>query len=71
VIAPEQPEAATALIDLMLATGGEMITILAGADLEPVARERIEEHVRREYAGIELAIYDGDQSGQLLQIGVE
>lgn len=71
VIAPEQPEAATALIDLMLATGGEMITILAGADLDPAARERIDEHVRREYAGIELAVYDGGQSGQLLQIGVE
>lgn len=71
VIAPEQPEAATALIDLMLATGGEMITILAGTDLDPVAYERIEEHVRREYAGIELAIYDGGQSTQLLQIGVE
>ncbi|GAA4746197.1 DAK2 domain-containing protein [Gordonia alkaliphila] len=71
VIAEEQAEAATALIDLMLATGGEMVTILAGAELSDEARDRIGDHLRREHPGIELALYHGGQSSQVLQIGVE
>ena len=71
VIAPEQRQAATALLDLMLATGGEMVTVLAGSDLDDEAREAISRHVRTHYAGIELALYETGQAGDLLQIGVE
>lgn len=71
VIAKEQTEAAVALTDLMLATGGELVTVLAGADLADETRERLAEHIRRDYAGVELTVYDGGQPGQLLQIGVE
>ncbi len=71
VIKQRQIDAATALIDLMLALGGELVTILAGADLDESARAAITEHVHYEYPGMELAIYDGGQPGQLLQVGVE
>lgn len=71
VIAPEQKQAATALLDLMLATGGEMVTVLAGRDLDDAAREAVSKHVRTHYAGIELALYETGQSSDLLQIGVE
>ncbi|MFM9376629.1 DAK2 domain-containing protein [Gordonia sp. VNK21] len=71
VIAPQQAGAATALIDLLLATGGEMVTILAGAGLDDQAREAIAQHLRSSYPGIELAMYEGGQSCDLLQIGVE
>lgn len=71
VIAQEQAQAATALLDLMLTTGGEMVTILAGRDLADDARTVITEHLRTVYQGIELVIYDGGQTGQLLQVGVE
>ena len=67
----EQKQAATALLDLMLATGGEMVTILAGRDLDDEAREAISNHVRTHYAGIELALYEAGQSSDLLQVGVE
>ncbi|MFT3661729.1 MAG: DAK2 domain-containing protein [Gordonia sp. (in: high G+C Gram-positive bacteria)] len=71
VIAGGHGEAATRLIDLMLGTGGELVTILVGRDLDDAARTRIEEHVHREHPGIELAMYDAGHTGQLLQIGVE
>ncbi|MFT4086503.1 MAG: DAK2 domain-containing protein [Gordonia sp. (in: high G+C Gram-positive bacteria)] len=71
VIAPGQAQAATALIDMMLATGGEMVTILAGDRLDDEARAAVAEHVRSAYPGIELALYDAGQSNDLLQIGVE
>ncbi|WP_040517418.1 DAK2 domain-containing protein [Gordonia neofelifaecis] len=71
VIAHEQRQAATALLDLMLATGGEMVTVLAGRDLDVPARESIAEHLRSHYPGIELALYDTAQSSHLLQVGIE
>ncbi|NLG46683.1 DAK2 domain-containing protein [Gordonia sp. (in: high G+C Gram-positive bacteria)] len=71
VIAPEQRQAATALLDLMLATGGEMVTVLAGRDLDDDARAAIAAHVRAHYAGIELALYEAGQSKDLLQVGIE
>lgn len=71
VIAPEQTGAATALVDLMLATGGELVTVLAGREFGDDARARLVDHVHHQYPGIELTIYDGGQTDQLLQIGVE
>ncbi|WP_156890438.1 DAK2 domain-containing protein [Gordonia shandongensis] len=71
VIGPEQTLAATALLDLMLATGGEMVTVLAGRDLDDEVRTAVSEHIRTRHQGIELAIYEAGQSSHLLQIGVE
>ncbi|WP_132991746.1 DAK2 domain-containing protein [Gordonia zhaorongruii] len=71
VIAHEQDEAATALLDLMLATGGEMVTILAGRDLDEETRQAIVEHFREHHRGIELEVHDAGQVGDLLQVGVE
>ncbi|GAC57229.1 hypothetical protein GOHSU_17_00330 [Gordonia hirsuta DSM 44140 = NBRC 16056] len=71
VIKKTQSEAAVALIDLMLAIGGELVTILAGAGLQDEAHAAIADHVRTEHPGIELAVYPGGQTNQLLQIGVE
>ncbi|MGB3304106.1 MAG: DAK2 domain-containing protein [Gordonia sp. (in: high G+C Gram-positive bacteria)] len=71
VIAPEQWQAATALLDLMLATGGEMVTVLAGRDLDESSRERIAQHLHASYPGIELAMYQTGQTSDLLQVGIE
>lgn len=71
VIAPEQWQAASALLDLMLATGGEMVTVLAGRDLDQQAREAIAKHLHAEYPGIELTLYETGQSSHLLQVGIE
>ncbi len=66
-------EAATALLDLMLATGGELITVLAGALLDdhPEVLAGLEDHVRQVYPGIELTVYRCGQADSVLQVGVE
>ncbi|MGO3326497.1 DAK2 domain-containing protein [Gordonia sp. (in: high G+C Gram-positive bacteria)] len=71
VIAKDQSGAATALLDLMLSTGGEMVTVLAGSDLDAESRAAIEAHVRAHYQGIELEVHDAGQTSHLLQVGVE
>ncbi|MFW0792698.1 DAK2 domain-containing protein [Gordonia sp. CPCC 205515] len=71
VISADQTGAATALIDLMLATGGELVTVLAGADVDDEVLEAITVLMRRNYQGVELAIYRTGQSDQVLQVGVE
>ncbi|MDS1115531.1 DAK2 domain-containing protein [Gordonia westfalica] len=70
-VAPDQTSAGTALIDLMLATGGELVTVLAGTDVDEDALEAVGEQMRRSYPGIELAVYRTGQSSDLLQVGVE
>ncbi|GAA4677481.1 DAK2 domain-containing protein [Gordonia humi] len=71
VIAKEQAQAATALLDLMLSTGGEMVTVLAGRDLTVQAREAIESHIHAHHQGIELELHEAGQTSHLLQVGVE
>ncbi|MGW0036660.1 DAK2 domain-containing protein [Gordonia sp. NPDC003376] len=71
VIAHDQTQAATALVDLMLATGGELVTVLAGADVDEAALTALADHMRRNFAGIELAVYPTGQSDDLIQVGVE
>ncbi|OLT48838.1 dihydroxyacetone kinase [Gordonia sp. CNJ-863] len=71
VVAPDQTSAGTALIDLMLATGGELVTVLAGTDVDEDALEAVGEQMRRSHPGIELAIYRTGQRSDLLQVGVE
>lgn len=71
VISPDQTGAVTALADLMLATGGELVTVMAGADVDEAALEALAEQMRRNYAGVELAVYRTGQPDQLLQVGVE
>jgi len=71
VVAPDQTSASTALIDLMLATGGELVTILAGIDVDAAALEAVGEQMRRSHPGIELAVYRTGQRTDLLQVGVE
>ena len=71
VVADRQPEAATALVDLMLATGGEMVTVLAGAQIADDTVAVIDEHLRRSYPGVELLVYPTGQQDDLIQVGVE
>ena len=71
VIAPDQAQAATALLDLMLSTGGEMVTVLTGAGVDASAVDALSAHMRRNHAGIELAVYETGQADDLIQVGVE
>lgn len=71
VVAPDQTSACTALVDLMLSTGGELVTVLAGVEVDEAALEAVAEQMRRSYPGIELAVYRTGQRTDLVQVGVE
>ncbi|GAA1481006.1 DAK2 domain-containing protein [Gordonia sinesedis] len=71
VIAPDQAGAASALLDLMLATGGEMVTVLAGDGVDSGALDSIAEQMRRNYAGVELTVYRTGQAQDLIEVGIE
>lgn len=71
VIAPDQSGAALALLDLMLATGGEMVTVLAGDAVDDAALDAIAEQMRQHYPGVELAVYRTGQAQDLIEVGIE
>jgi hypothetical protein len=62
-------EAARRLVDRMLTVGGELVTILTGAeaDLGPM----LEEYLRRGHPEVEVALYEGGPDGPPLRVGVE
>ena len=63
--------AAQTLVDLMLATGGELITVVAGEGATDELLEIVEDHASRSHPAAEVMIYRGGQNGDVLQIGVE
>jgi dihydroxyacetone kinase-like predicted kinase len=63
--------AGAGLIDLFLVAGGELVTVLTGAGVDPGVGEALREHVHREHLGAELVTYHTDHRGDALLIGVE
>lgn len=63
--------AGAGLIDLLLMAGGELITVLTGAGVDPGVGEALQEHVHRQHLGAELVTYHTDHGGDALLIGVE
>ncbi|MGV0870747.1 DAK2 domain-containing protein [Mycolicibacterium sp. XJ879] len=63
--------AGAGLIDLLLAAGGELVTVLTGAGVDGSVAAALQEHVHRQHLGIELVTYHTDHQGDALLIGVE
>ncbi|MGU3498882.1 DAK2 domain-containing protein [Mycobacterium sp. C31M] len=63
--------AGAGLIDLLLAAGGELVTVLVGAGVDDGVGDWLREHVRREHLGVELVSYRTGHDGDALLIGVE
>lgn len=78
IVGPDVVTAAAGLIDLLLAAGGELVTVLigadgagpGGADADPVTAV-LKTHVHEAHPGIELAVYHTGHGGDALLIGVE
>ena len=73
IVADDARAAAVGLIDLLLGSGGELVTVLFGAGLaDPEATEAaLGRHVHDAHPGTELMIYDTGHRGDVLLIGVE
>jgi DAK2 domain fusion protein YloV len=63
-------QVARALLERMLAGGGELVTVVAGADAGPVAAARVAADVERAHPAVDVVVYDGGQP-HLLLLGVE
>jgi DAK2 domain fusion protein YloV len=74
VVAHDLGAAAARLIDLLLGSGGELVTVLIGAGADPDAddiADALSEHVRRRHPGTEFSSYRTDHRGDVLLVGVE
>lgn len=63
--------AASGVLDRMLIGGGELVTVLVGADAPEGLAEELEDYLRHEHPEVDLAIYRAGQTGVVLQLGVE
>ncbi|MEU8900835.1 DAK2 domain-containing protein [Nocardia sp. NPDC048505] len=59
------------LLDRMLGLGGELVTLLMGADAPEDLAEELAAHIGRGFPGVEVTVYPGGQHDDLVQIGVE
>jgi dihydroxyacetone kinase-like predicted kinase len=71
VIGTELAPTAETVLDRMLAAGGEMVTLVLGADLPDDIAERLERHVREGHFAVDTVVYRGGQPSAPLIIGVE
>ncbi|MFI5521869.1 DAK2 domain-containing protein [Streptomyces platensis] len=71
VIGSDLTRIATAVLDRMLSAGGEMVTLVLGADAPDGLAERLERHVRARHLAVDTVVYDGGQHAAPLLIGVE
>ena len=63
--------AGAGLIDLLLSSGGELVTVLTGAGVDVSVGDALQAHVHREHLGTELVTYHTGHGGDALLIGVE
>ncbi|MDT5147434.1 MAG: fatty acid kinase [Mycobacterium sp.] len=79
IVAPDAAGAAIGLLDLLLASGGDLVTVLVGAGLETddaniqaaALRDMLEQHMHDHHPGTELVTYRTGHRGDALLIGVE
>ena len=71
VVAEDLRAAAIGLVDLLLGSGGELVTVLLGAGAEPSIAEELAGHVHRHHPGADVVSYRTGHRGDALLIGVE
>lgn len=71
IVGEDVVAAGAGLIDLMLAAGGELVTVLTGAGVGPEIGEALAEHVRHHHPGTELVTFHTGHGVDALIIGVE
>ena len=71
IVGNDVTAAGAGLIDLLLSSGGELVTVLTGAGVDPGVGAALQDHVHREHLGTELVTYHTGHRGDALLIGVE
>lgn len=71
IVAADVTAAAVGLIDLLLLSGGELVTVLTGEGVDGMVGEALRDHVHRHHVATELVTYHTGHRGDALLIGVE
>jgi uncharacterized protein len=71
VIGPDLVTVAITVVDRMLGSGGELVTVVTGADTEATLAEAVVAHVHATRPEVDTVVYDGGQPRYPLLIGVE
>ncbi|EDY65923.2 dihydroxyacetone kinase, partial [Streptomyces pristinaespiralis ATCC 25486] len=72
VIGEDLTETALTLLDRMLSSGGELVTLVLGGTAPEGLSDRLESHVREGYLAVDTITYEGGGDGTTpLLIGVE
>ncbi|MCQ8768688.1 DAK2 domain-containing protein [Streptomyces telluris] len=71
VIGSDLAATAATVLDRMLAAGGEMVTLVLGADVPDAVADRLERHVRGGHLAVDTVVYRGGQQAPPLLIGIE
>ena len=70
VIGDDLGEVAVAVLDRLLAAGGELVTLVRGEDAGDIA-DRAEAWVEENHAHVDVVVYDGGQERYPLLMSVE
>ncbi|MFE5869949.1 DAK2 domain-containing protein [Streptomyces roseifaciens] len=71
VIGSDLAATAATVLDRMLAAGGEMVTLVLGADVPDAVADGLERHVRGGHLAVDTVVYRGGQQAPPLLIGIE
>jgi DAK2 domain fusion protein YloV len=71
IVGKDITAAGAGLIDLLLAAGGELVTVLTGAGVDDSVAAALQQHVHQKQLGAELVTYRTGHRGDALLIGVE
>lgn len=71
VVAETVAEALIRTVELMLRSGGELVTVLLGTGVDPEAARALRERLESLAPGVDVTAYAADGMAELAQIGVE
>lgn len=71
VIGPGLPETAEAVLDRMLGSGGELVTLVLGPEVPDALADRLEAYVQHGHLAVDTVTYRGGRYSAPLLIGVE
>ncbi len=71
VIGADVSEVSTTLLDRLLAAGGELVTIVTGAEAGDALAGQLLDHLRRTHPEVETSVYEGGQTHYPVLVGVE
>jgi uncharacterized protein len=71
VVGSDLAAVAVEVVDRLLSGGGELVTLVTGADAEPGLVEAVVAHLRRTRRDVEVAVHHGGQPRYPLLVGIE